>query len=308
MLLKEQNYICTVAEFQSVTAAASQLRISQSALTQAIQAVEKSLGTKLFDRVGKRMIPTAAGRLYVAKARQMLVLKTEFHQELQDMTRNYAEQIRVGVQDLYSDRVCPPLLQWFLEEFPMVKMRPVERRLAELEQKMLDNEVDLCFVNLFNDPTRRFEQIPLVSEHTVLAVPKNDPLLKTARTWPCPGSPYPYIDLKPFEERQFILSPTLYRDGYDAETLLKSLDVSPARVVNFQRVASILRMTALGDAVCLTLPRYVRMYGLQDQLELFELDALRKETVFGAIYLRGKELPDYSQLIIDKAAEIYKAI
>lgn len=77
MNLKEQTYVCVLAECGNITKAADRLYISQPALSIYINNLEKSLGTKLFERAGKRFVLTPAGELYVEKARKMLELKKE---------------------------------------------------------------------------------------------------------------------------------------------------------------------------------------------------------------------------------------
>ena len=64
MHLKEQLYICTIAECGNITKAAEKLFITQPALSLYINNLEKMFGVKLFDRVEKQFIPTAAGKLY----------------------------------------------------------------------------------------------------------------------------------------------------------------------------------------------------------------------------------------------------
>ena len=85
MNLKEQEYICTVARCGTITKAAKQLFISQPALSAYISNVEKSLGVELFTHEGKQMRLTYAGELYVEKAEQMLAMRQEYLQEVQDV-------------------------------------------------------------------------------------------------------------------------------------------------------------------------------------------------------------------------------
>ncbi|MEG2733325.1 MAG: LysR family transcriptional regulator, partial [Clostridium sp.] len=82
MNLKEQQYVCALAEQQNITRAAEKLFISQPALSIYIGNLEKMLGVKLFERVGKRFILTYVGEKYVEKAREMLRLEEEFGEEL----------------------------------------------------------------------------------------------------------------------------------------------------------------------------------------------------------------------------------
>ena len=67
MNLKEQEYVCALAENGTITAAAKELFISQPALSIYINNLEKSLGVQLFERVGKQFILTYAGEAVCGK-------------------------------------------------------------------------------------------------------------------------------------------------------------------------------------------------------------------------------------------------
>ena len=83
MNLKEQEYVCALAENGTITAAAKELFISQPALSIYINNLEKSLGVRLFERVGKQFILTYAGEQYVEKAKLILQLSHELDEKLQ---------------------------------------------------------------------------------------------------------------------------------------------------------------------------------------------------------------------------------
>ena len=72
MDLREQKYVCTLAELGNLTRAAERLYISQPALSIYITNLEKNLGTPLFDRSGKKFTLTYAGEQYVKRAEKML--------------------------------------------------------------------------------------------------------------------------------------------------------------------------------------------------------------------------------------------
>lgn len=74
-----------LAECGNITRAAERLFISQPALSIYISSLEKSLGIRLFERVGKKFVLTCAGELYVEKARKMLALKAEFDEALSEI-------------------------------------------------------------------------------------------------------------------------------------------------------------------------------------------------------------------------------
>ncbi len=65
-----QIAVFVVAEKGSFEAAGKYLGIGRSAVRKRVQSIESELGTPLFRAIGKRMVPTAAGNLYILAARE----------------------------------------------------------------------------------------------------------------------------------------------------------------------------------------------------------------------------------------------
>jgi DNA-binding transcriptional LysR family regulator len=72
MTLEQLRIFVAVADRQHVTQAARALNLAQSAASHAIAALETRHDTKLFDRVGRRIELTEAGRVFLAEARAVL--------------------------------------------------------------------------------------------------------------------------------------------------------------------------------------------------------------------------------------------
>jgi DNA-binding transcriptional LysR family regulator len=70
--LRTIKYALAVAEYQGFRKAAQALFITQPALTRAIQSLEESLGTKLFDRGKRQVEPTPLGKIFLARAEEVL--------------------------------------------------------------------------------------------------------------------------------------------------------------------------------------------------------------------------------------------
>ena len=107
MNLKEQEYVCALAENGTITAAAKELFISQPALSIYINNLEKSLGVRLFERVGKQFILTYAGEQYVEKAKLILQLSHELDEKLKEIT---ADASASGSSCAGQPDFCPLLL------------------------------------------------------------------------------------------------------------------------------------------------------------------------------------------------------
>ena len=110
MDLREQKYVCTLAELGNLTRAAERLYISQPALSIYITNLEKNLGTPLFDRSGKKFTLTYAGEQYVKRAEKMLELEREFNEEIEKISRETAGRIRLGISQRRGCLFLPPVL------------------------------------------------------------------------------------------------------------------------------------------------------------------------------------------------------
>lgn len=89
MNLKEQRYVCSLAETGSLATSARLLNISSSALSLYISNLENSMGVKLFERVGKQFVVTYIGELYVKAAQRNAADQKRFCFALSDVVENY---------------------------------------------------------------------------------------------------------------------------------------------------------------------------------------------------------------------------
>lgn len=72
MELRQLKYFKKACELENFSEAARLLHISQSTLSQQIKQLEEELDVLLFDRIGKRIIPTEAGRAFLPYAHQAI--------------------------------------------------------------------------------------------------------------------------------------------------------------------------------------------------------------------------------------------
>ena len=133
MDLKEQKYVCTLAECKSLTRASERLYISQPALSLYINNVEKILGARLFERNGRKFELTWLGKQYVEKASQMLELERQFEAVRRQAERENAGQVRIGIAQRRGIWFLPAVLSVYEREWPQVDVviREGNLRIAE---------------------------------------------------------------------------------------------------------------------------------------------------------------------------------
>ncbi len=90
------HYFWAVAREGHLTRAAQKLHVSQSALSAQIRQLEAQLGQALFDRVGRSLLLTEAGRLALSYADSIFSAGTELHQLLREGRREERQVLRIG--------------------------------------------------------------------------------------------------------------------------------------------------------------------------------------------------------------------
>ena len=131
-----------VAKYQSVTAAAEHLAISQPAVSQSIKQLENVIGAKLFIRTSKGVRMTAEGELlaeYVSKGYEQIEL---VEKKLVQMLNLELGELRIGASDMTLRFFLLPYLEQFHEKYPdikvMVSNAPTPETLSYLQEGKID--------------------------------------------------------------------------------------------------------------------------------------------------------------------------
>jgi len=123
LTLRQLLIFAAVAETGSTTAASARVALSQSATSAALNELEKVLGARLFDRVGKRLIINDNGRTLLPQARAALDVASDIESEFSVGTRNPRSanppiNLRIAASTTIGNYVLPSLITRFRREFP----------------------------------------------------------------------------------------------------------------------------------------------------------------------------------------------
>ena len=199
MTFKIIEYVIAVSEEGSFSRAAQRLFISQPALSQSIRKAEAEMGAALFMRDTHTVRLTAAGELLVREGRELLRQREDLKNRIAGLSAARKETIRFGISPFYSKYYLPVVLPYFSQYFPAVKLKIKEEISVELEQMVIDDQLDFCFVPLKpQNPRLTYEVIYM--EEILLAVPPGHPV----KMYATPSPTLPYIDLRHLEEEPFI--------------------------------------------------------------------------------------------------------
>ena len=146
MELRELSAFVAVVQEGGMSAAARRLKVSQSALSQTVSALERELDVKLLERTNTGVRPTDAGMLLLAEARAVLARYHEAVRTMAAYNSNTDDVIRVGVPLELSPDVLPHALAKFAAESPKTRVIPRHLSTAAQFNALRNNELDVGLV------------------------------------------------------------------------------------------------------------------------------------------------------------------
>ncbi len=142
----ERSHLAIVREVErqgSMTAAAARLHLTQSALSHAMRKLEQALGTPVWEREGRNLRPTQAGRHLLEVASRVLPQLEQAEQTLTGYARGLRGSLRIGME-------CHPCYQWllkvvagYLPHWPDVDVDVKQKFRFGGIGALLDHEIDL---------------------------------------------------------------------------------------------------------------------------------------------------------------------
>ena len=145
-LYKVFYYVATTLSFSE---AASQLYISQSAVSQSIKTLEKKLDQTLFIRSTKKVQLTPQGEILLRHVEPAINLIIRGENHLLDAASN-GGQIRIGASDTICRYILVPYLEMFHKAFPNAHIKVTNATSVHCTELLESGQVDLIVVNTPN--------------------------------------------------------------------------------------------------------------------------------------------------------------
>ncbi len=146
MNIRQAQYLIAVYEEGSISGAAKRLYITQPALSQTIQMVEKDIGARIFCRGTSPISLTPAGEKYIAAAHKLIALESGLYREIEEIRQETSGRLRVGISTLRSMSILPRVLPVFLQQYPSVELEIVESGSSSMDHLVLGGKVDMALL------------------------------------------------------------------------------------------------------------------------------------------------------------------
>src|SRR4029453_14035335 len=146
--------VAEVARAESVTRAADRLNVTQSAVSHQLRELEDKLGTPLFVRSGRRMLPTPAGRLIVEAAENVMGAIGRLEAKVEQLARHTAGELRVCTHCYTGYHWLPPLVEGLRRRYPAFAVHIAAEHTLDPIAALLDAKLDLAIMNDYSDDKR----------------------------------------------------------------------------------------------------------------------------------------------------------
>lgn len=131
--------------------AAEKLFVSQPALSQRLQTIEKEWGAKLFNRSQKGVTVTPAGEIVVHFANEVLAKEEQVRDAMQELQSEVHGTLKIAVATIVGQNWLPPVLKRFVNRYPHAKISLITGWSSEILQALYEDNVHIGIIRGSSD-------------------------------------------------------------------------------------------------------------------------------------------------------------
>ena len=159
MNLERLELFLKIVDTGTVSGAGREANLTQPAVSRSLKLLEEEIGADLFDRQGRGLLLTAAGRALIPCARQLVRDSERARLQVQRAAVDAYFDLRVGAVDSLGTHVLPGCLSWLQVEHHDLKLKLWMGRTQNLLERVERGTLDLAFVAYSGPPSERATRV-----------------------------------------------------------------------------------------------------------------------------------------------------
>ncbi|MCE3223817.1 MAG: Transcriptional regulator, LysR family [Nitrospira sp.] len=258
MELRQIHYFMAVATHQNFSRAAEHVHVSQPSLSVQISGLEQELGTRLFDRLGRKVVLTQAGELFHTHAERALRELEQAAHVVHELHGARRGRLIVGALSTVNSYLITPLVTKFKQRFPDIQLQVHALPSSEVVSGLLGNRLDLgiCLLPLAHP---QLTMVPLLEERLALIAPPDMKIVKKR------------MRMQDLAFLPLVLMPVDYCLRKMVEAECAKAGVHPKVVLEMSSPDGILEAVAEGTGATILPELYVRPRLARGNLQLIDL-------------------------------------
>ncbi|WP_338753821.1 LysR family transcriptional regulator [Bacillus sp. FJAT-52991] len=146
MLFSESQLLTVLAEEMNMRKAAERLFVSQPALSQRLQTIEKGWGTKIFNRTTKGLTLTPAGEMIIQYSKEVVEKREKVVENIQSLESEVHGTLKIACASIVGQNWLPQVLKRFVERYPHAKISLMTGWSSEISKALYEGEVHIGII------------------------------------------------------------------------------------------------------------------------------------------------------------------
>ena len=191
MDLWQLKIFCKVVELRSFSRAGAAVHLSQPTVSSHIKDLEEHFGTRLVDRLSRKVTPTKAGELLFDYAHQLIALRDRTEAAMAEFSGKIKGHLVLGGSTIPAGYVLPRIIGLFSKRYPEVRVALKVGDTSEIINNVLAGHIEAGIVGArYRD--KLLEQEPVLADEMCLVVPCDHPWagLRQIRLQELLGAPF----------------------------------------------------------------------------------------------------------------------
>lgn len=302
MLLRQFEYLSSLAREGHFGRAADACHVSQPTLSASIRKLEAELGVQIVQRGHRFEGFTPEGELVLSWAHRILAEQSALRHELASMRGGLSGVLRIGVIPTAST-VAPLLTTPFHAEHPLVRVSLVSMSSREIVHRLSGFDLDLGMTYVDGEPLGPVRVVPQYRERYLLLTPREGEFAGRASiSWAAAAST-PLCLLSPVMENRRILDKNFADAGVTASPVVETDTVSAI----YAHVDTMRLSTIIAHA-------WLHMFGVPDGMRIVPLERAQRSYQVGLVLadrfpepMLARAMLDTSRLV-DMPGELNRAV
>ena len=145
MNIRKLEIFYKTAKCLNMSQVAKDMYISQPSISQCISEIESEIGTKLFDRIGKKLYLTHEGKIFYEYTRRILNIYEEGINVVRSSKSNKGKLV-IGASTTIGTYIMPPIINRFNKKEKYIEISMIIDNKQNIEELILNNKVDIAFI------------------------------------------------------------------------------------------------------------------------------------------------------------------
>ena len=215
-----------IGETGSFSHAGERLHLTQPAVSKRIAALEEQLDCKLFDRVGRAVSLTEAGRALLPGARRILGDVADTLRDIQELGGRVGGRLSLGISHQIGLHRLPPVLKAFSRRYPEVRLDIDFLDSEQVCEQVAQGQLELGVITLAPDAPAPLQQFTVWQDRLLICTAPDHPLaLARQADGGIPGDALPAISLLELSAHRAILPGLTTYTGQIIKRLFQAADL-----------------------------------------------------------------------------------